>query len=176
MDTIATNELDHLLTAMIQSAEGISDLLFVAGKPPQVEVHGALESLAFEWPESVLTGERIESLAGAIINNNGKLLRDLSEHGSCDCSYALENLCRFRVNIYRQNGSCAMVLRRLPSEIPSLESLGLPPRVSRDRRGKDRPGVCDRRFGQRQNHHARGVAERNQPDEQGPCRFARGSH
>ncbi len=126
MNVITTNELDRLLTAMIQSAEGISDLLFVAGKPPQVEVHGALESLAFEWPESVLTGDRIESLAGAIINNNAKLLRDLAEHGSCDCSYALGNCCRFRVNIYRQNGSYAMVLRRLQSEIPSLESLQLP--------------------------------------------------
>ena len=126
MNAITTNELDRLLTAMIHSAEGISDLLFVAGKPPQVEVHGALESLAFEWPESVLTGERIESLAGAIINNNSKLLRDLAEHGSCDCSYALENLCRFRVNIYRQNGSYAMVLRRLQSEMPTLASLGLP--------------------------------------------------
>src|ERR1035437_98684 len=112
---------------MIQSAEGISDLLFVTGKPPQVEVHVALESFAFEWPESVLTGERIESLARAIINNNSKLMRDLTEHGSCDCSYALENLCRFRVNIYRQNGNFAMVLRRLQSEIPSLDSLGLPP-------------------------------------------------
>jgi twitching motility protein PilT len=111
---------------MIQSAEGISDLLFVAGKPPQVEVHGALESLAFEWPESVLTGERIESLASAIINNNAKLMRDLAERGSCDCSYALENFCRFRVNIYRQNGSHAMVLRRLQAEIPSLASLHLP--------------------------------------------------
>jgi twitching motility protein PilT len=123
---ITTNELDRLLTAMIQSAEGISDLLFVAGKPPQVEVHGSLESLAFEWPESVLTGERIESLARAIIGNNSKLLRDLAEHGSCDCSYSLENFCRFRVNIYRQNGGFAMVLRRLQSEIPTLESLGLP--------------------------------------------------
>ena len=126
MNVITTNELDRLLTAMIQSAEGISDLLFVAGKPPQVEVHGALESLAFEWPEPVLTGDRIESLAGAIINNNVKLLRDLAEQGSCDCSYALENFCRFRVNIYKQNGSYAMVLRRLQSEIPSLESLQLP--------------------------------------------------
>jgi len=124
---ITTNELDRLLTAMIQSAEGISDLLFVAGKPPQVEVHGALESLAFEWPESVLSGERIESLAGAIINKNAKLIRDLAERGSCDCSYALGNMCRFRVNIYRQNGTCAMVLRRLQSEIPSLDSLQLPP-------------------------------------------------
>ena len=127
MNTITTNELDRLLTSMIQSSEGISDLLFVAGKPPQVEVHGALESPAFEWPESVLTGERVESLARAIINNNVKLLRNLAEHGSCDCSYGLENLCRFRVNIYRQNGSYAMVLRRLQPEIPSLESLGLAP-------------------------------------------------
>ncbi len=124
---LTRNELDQLLKAMVQSAGGISDLLFVAGKPPQVEVHGALESPAFEWPEAVLTGERIESLARAILNNNSKLLRDLAEHGSCDCSYALENLCRFRVNIYRQNGSLAMVLRRLQSEIPSLDSLGLPP-------------------------------------------------
>jgi twitching motility protein PilT len=125
-DLITRTELDQLLLAMIKSAEGISDLLFVAGKPPQVEVHGSLESPAYEWPESVLTGERIESLARAIINNNSKLLRDLAEHGSCDCSYALEDLCRFRVNIYRQNGNYAMVLRRLQSKIPSLDTLGLP--------------------------------------------------
>ena len=127
MNMMATNELNRLLTAMIQSAGGISDLLFVAGKPPQVEVHGTLESPAFERPESVLTSERIEGLAHAIINHNSKLLRDLAERGSCDCSYALENSCRFRVNIYRQNGSFAMVLRRLQSEIPTLEALGLPP-------------------------------------------------
>jgi twitching motility protein PilT len=126
MNTTTNNELDRLLTAMIQSAEGISDLLFVAGKPPQVEAYGALEPHTFESHEPALTGERIESLARTIINNNGKLLRDLAETGSCDCSYALENLCRFRINIYRQNGGFAMVLRRLPSEIPSLESLGLP--------------------------------------------------
>ena len=122
MNQTTTTELDALLTDMIRSAEGISDLLFVAGKPPQVEAHGALEA----WSEPALTGERIERLAHAIINNNSKLLRDLAEHGSCDCSYALENLCRFRVNIYRQNGGLAMVLRRLQSEIPTLESLGLP--------------------------------------------------
>jgi len=127
MSMMITDELDRLLTAMIQSAKGVSDLLFVAGKPPQVEVDGTLESLAFEWPEPVLTGERIQCLADAIINRNAKLLRDLAESGSCDCSYALENLCRFRVNIYRQNGNCAMVLRRLQAEVPSLDSLGLGP-------------------------------------------------
>ena len=124
MNTVATNELDGLLEAMIQSVGDVSDLLFVAGRPPQVEVHGALEP--FAGSEPVLTGERIEGLARAILNNNSRLLRDLAERGSCDCSYALQKLCRFRVNIYRQNGSYAMVLRKLQSEIPSLESLGLP--------------------------------------------------
>jgi twitching motility protein PilT len=126
MNMITTEELDRLLTAMVRGADGISDLLFVAGKPPQMEVHGALEPMAGDSPEP-LTAKRIEELAGAIINNNGKLLRDLAEHGSCDCSYALANACRFRVNIYRQNGGFAMVLRRLEPEVPSLQSLGLPP-------------------------------------------------
>ena len=123
---ITRAELDQLLTAMIKSADGISDLLFVVGKPPQVEVHGALEPFSVAGGEPLLTGERIEGLARAIIDNNPKLLRDLTEHGSCDCSHGVGELGRFRVNIYRQNGSHAMVLRRLQSEIPTLESLGLP--------------------------------------------------
>ncbi len=119
-----TGELDGLLAAMIQSAEGISDLLFVAGKSPQVEVHGKLKSFD---PEPVLSSERVESLARAIINGNPRLLQDMADQGSCDCSYSLPGLCRFRVNIYRQNGNYAMVLRRLQSQIPSMDSLGLAP-------------------------------------------------
>ena len=126
MNSVTSEELDRLLTAMIQSAEGISDLLFVVGKPPQVEVHGSLESMGHESPGTALTSDRIEGLARAIIRNNSKLLKDLADHGSCDCSYAVENLCRFRVNIYRQNGNFAMVLRRLQSEIPTVSALGLP--------------------------------------------------
>ena len=126
MNTGSTSELNGLLKAMIDSGGDISDLLFVAGKPPQVEVDGSLEIPRLGWSEPALTSDRIESLAGAIVANNGKLLRDLAEHGSCDCSYALEDSCRFRVNIYRQNGSYAMVLRRLPVEIPTMDLLGLP--------------------------------------------------
>jgi hypothetical protein len=55
VNAITTHELDRLLASMIQTAEGISDLLFVAGKRPQVEVHGALESPEFEPAEPVLT-------------------------------------------------------------------------------------------------------------------------
>jgi twitching motility protein PilT len=127
MEKISTEELDRLLLAMVQSAEGISDLLFVAGKPPQVEVHGMLELPAFEPPEPVLTADRIESFARTIINDNPKLRRDLEEHGSCDCSYELKNFCRFRANIYRQNGSFAMVLRRLQPLVPTMDALGLAP-------------------------------------------------
>ena len=127
MLAISIEELDQLLAAMIQSAEGISDLLFVVGKPPQMEVHGRLKPFAFDPPETMLTGPRIEGLAGAIINNNPRLLQDLTEHGSCDCSYNLKNFCRFRVNIYRQNGHYAMVLRQLQSRIPSMETLRLAP-------------------------------------------------
>ncbi|MGA2279323.1 MAG: PilT/PilU family type 4a pilus ATPase [Verrucomicrobiota bacterium] len=127
MKTIPTEELDRLLAAMIQSADGISDLLFVAGKPPQAEVHGRLRPFALEPPETVLTSDHIEGVAGAVINKNARLIQDLANHGSCDCSYALKNFCRFRVNIFRQNGNYAMVMRRLQAQIPTLESLRLPP-------------------------------------------------
>ncbi|HTL74664.1 MAG TPA: PilT/PilU family type 4a pilus ATPase, partial [bacterium] len=124
METISIEQLDQLLTKMIQSAEGISDLLFVAGKPPQVEVHGRLTGVE---GESVLISDRIEGLANAIIRGNERLIKDLANTGSCDCSYALGELSRFRVNIYRQNGNYAMVLRRLQSRIPTMDALGLPP-------------------------------------------------
>jgi len=127
MEIIPTHELDALLSAMIGSAEGISDLLFVANRMPQVEVHGRLKPFAPEAPGAELTSARIEGLARAIINNNPRLLEDLAGHGSCDCSYSLQDNCRFRVNIYRQNGNYAMVLRRLQSKIPSLDGLHLPP-------------------------------------------------
>jgi len=127
METNFVKKIDILLASMIESAEGISDLLFVANRMPQVEVHGRLRPFAPESPDAVLTSARIEGLAKVIINKNPRLLEDLANHGSCDCSYSLEDNCRFRVNIYRQNGNYAMVLRRLQSQIPSMDKLQLPP-------------------------------------------------
>jgi twitching motility protein PilT len=127
VEPLSREELDRLLAAMIQSSEGSSDLLFVAGKPPQVEVYGKLQAFALEPPESILTSARIESLASTIINRNERLLQDLKERGSCDCSYSVPNFCRFRVNIYEQNGNFAMVLRKLQSQVPNMEKLNLAP-------------------------------------------------
>ena len=131
METISNKELDELLTAMIHSAEGISDLLFVAARPPQLEIHGKVKPFSPDAPEAALTSARIEGLAKVIMIGTPRLLDDLAKSGSCDCSYSLTDLCRFRVNIYKQNGNFAMVLRRLQSKIPSLEALQLPP-VFRD--------------------------------------------
>jgi len=120
-------ELDRLLEAMVQFAEGISDLLFVAGRPMQIETQGQLKPYVYEQSEPILTSERIENLANVIISNNPRLLQDLKEHGSCDCGYTLKSACRFRVNIYIQNGNYAMVLRHLKPLIPTFDALNLGP-------------------------------------------------
>ena len=120
-------ELDKLLEAMIQFADGISDLLFVTGRPMQVETQGELRPFVHELSVSELTSERIERMAGVIIDNNSRLLQDLKEHGSCDCGYTLKNSCRFRVNVYFQNGNYAMVMRHLKPLIPTFDTLNLGP-------------------------------------------------
>jgi twitching motility protein PilT len=121
-------ELDRLLDAMVQYAEGISDLFFIPGRPMQVEVQGELQPFVHELSDPKLTSERIESLASVIINNNPRLLADLKEHGSCDCGYTLKNSCRFRVNIYYQNGgNYTMVMRHLKPLIPTFDALNLGP-------------------------------------------------
>ncbi len=121
------DEFDQLLKSMIESAEGVSDLLFVVDRPPQVENHGKLKPVAVNTPDPVLTSPRIEAWARVIMNENPKLIQDLTKTGSCDCSYQLPGVCRFRVNIYRQNGNHAMVLRKLNTQIPSFDKLKLPP-------------------------------------------------
>jgi twitching motility protein PilT len=119
--------VDALLTGMLESADGVSDLLFIAGKPPLVEVHGRLNDFPIETPETVLTPLLIEQLAGQIMNGSERLRLEFSTSGSCDCSYAIDNLARFRVNIFKQNGKHAIVMRRLQSNVPTLDKLGLPP-------------------------------------------------
>src|SRR5256714_2368960 len=119
--------VDALLTGMLKSADGVSDLLFITGKPPLVEVHGRLNDFPIETPETVLTPVLIEQLAAQIMNGSERLRLEFSTTGSCDCSYAIDNLARFRVNIFKQNGRHAIVMRKLQSDVPTLATLGLPP-------------------------------------------------
>jgi twitching motility protein PilT len=118
---------DGLLTAMVQREEGVSDLLFMEGKPPLVDIHGRLHPFPIETPQSLTTPELIEELTNYIINGNERLLAMFEASGSCDCSYTVEDVARFRANIYKQNGRRAIVMRKFPSKVPTLEDLGLPP-------------------------------------------------
>ena len=119
--------VDSLLAGMLRTGEDISDLLFVSGKPPLVEIHGRLTGFSFDGPGSVLTPLFIEQLGEHIMNGSERLKMEFAASGSCDCSYAIENLARFRVNIFKQNGRHAIVMRKLEPEVPTLEQSGLPP-------------------------------------------------
>jgi twitching motility protein PilT len=125
MTVMNKEKLDGLLEAMIAYADEVSDLLFIAGRPMQVETDGELKPFVHELSDPELTSERIEGMANVIIGNNPRLLQDLKEHGSCDCGYTLKNACRFRVNVYFQNGNYAMVMRHLKPLIPTFDTLNL---------------------------------------------------
>src|SRR3954463_5359646 len=96
--------VDALLTGMLQSAEEVSDLLFLPGKPPLVEVHGRLHDFPIDTPDCVLNPTLIQEIAGHVMNGTERLHQEFAATGSCDCSYAIDNVARFRVNVYRQNG------------------------------------------------------------------------
>jgi twitching motility protein PilT len=112
---------------MISSSEGVSDLLFAVGKPPVVEEHGTLDEFPIDTPGGVLDTTQIEQIAEHVMEGDERLKADFATYGSCDCSYALGELARLRVNIFKQNGRTAIVMRKLQTEIPTLDALGLPP-------------------------------------------------
>jgi len=114
-----------LITAMLESSPGISDLIFSPARPPQVEKHGELT--AVDVPDvPMLRAEDTAQVARDLIGGNAHALRTLKEQGACDFSYSIPGRARFRVNVFRQRGSFAAVLRVIPSKIPSLAELNLP--------------------------------------------------
>lgn len=119
--------VDRLLQAMLARAEGVSDLLFVAGRPPLVESHGHLVEVPIDVPGGVLSGQMVDRIADVVMNGTERLMADLAEAGSCDCSYAVPEVARFRVNVFKQNGQRSIVMRKLATTVPQLDGLGLPP-------------------------------------------------
>ena len=114
-----------LLAAMLRAAEKISDLIFSPGRPPQVQVYGQLIPVQVPGLGN-LTADDTRRLAADLIGDNKQAIATLREHGSCDVSYGLAGVARFRVNIFIQRGSCAVVMRVISTLIPDLASLGLP--------------------------------------------------
>ncbi len=114
-----------LITAMLDYGKGISDLLFSPGRPPQVEQQGELTPVAIP-ALSVLRPEDTARVAGDLIAGNAQALAALKQQGSCDFSYSLPERSRFRVNVFRQRGTYAIVMRVIASKIPTLADLHLP--------------------------------------------------
>jgi twitching motility protein PilT len=118
-----------LLAAMLRAADKISDLIFSPGRPPQVQVYGRL--IPVQVPGmSVLTADNTRQIAADLIGDNKQAITTLREHGSCDISYGIAGLARFRANIFIQRGSCAVVLRAIPTAIPDFATLRLPEQLT----------------------------------------------
>ena len=114
-----------LIGMMLDSGKGISDLVFSPGRPPQVEKQGHLTAVAVpQLP--LLRPPDTARIAGDLIRGNETALRTLKEQGACDLSYSLPQRGRFRVNVFRQRGTFAIVMRVIAPKIPTLAELNLP--------------------------------------------------
>jgi twitching motility protein PilT len=119
----------QLIAAMLRTPGHVSDLIFSPGRPPQVESNGQLVGIPFKGLE-LLTPQHTSRIAQDLMARNDHSARKLEQEGSADLSYGLPGVARFRVNIFRQRGSCAIVMRVIPDSIPSFRDLGLPPQLA----------------------------------------------
>ena len=119
-------QIDHILSRMLDSHTDVSDLNLTPGKPLQVESSGQLVPVGIEPDYAVLTPFQTELFALNLMNNNRKLTETLIREGSCDFSYQLGTKARFRVNIFSRSGKYSIVLRKLETKIPTIEELNLP--------------------------------------------------
>ena len=118
-----------IIEQMLLVSNNVSDLNFSCGQKPQVEINGVL------YPASPiglgkLSAFQTEMIAMSLIRDNPDAALHLAKTQTADLSYALPGKCRFRVNIFQQRNSFSIVMRVIPHEIPSFESLRLPPQLA----------------------------------------------
>src|SRR5215467_2872051 len=114
-----------MILAMLDVGDGVSDLIFSPGRPPQVEKHGELTGVQIS-AIPMLKPEHTAQIARELIAGGEQALRALYEHGAADFSYSIPNCARFRVNAFRQRSTIAIVMRVIAQKIPTLDELQLP--------------------------------------------------
>jgi len=119
-------EIDHILTRMLDSHGNVSDLNLTVGKPLQVESAGELLAVEVNPAIKTLTPFQTEIFALNLIDGNRRLIETLLRTGSCDLSYSLPGKARFRVNVFSQSSHFSIVLRQLESKVPTIRDLKLP--------------------------------------------------
>jgi twitching motility protein PilT len=110
---------------MVKAHGHVSDLIFSPGRAPQIEVNGQLVELKYKGLECLSSQDTL-TIAHDIMGKNETPVRKLEQDGAADLSYGVPGVARFRVNIFRQRGSCAIVMRVIPDKIPGFSELNLP--------------------------------------------------
>ena len=118
-----------LIATMLRAAKNTSDLIFSPGRAPQVDAGGQLVQLKITGV-GILDSEDTARIAADLIGHNKHAVEKLKNEGSCDLSYSLPKISRFRVNIFTQRGSCAIVMRVIASSVPDFQTLNIPPQMA----------------------------------------------
>lgn len=121
-------DLPPVIERMLAVDDKISDLNFSVGRPPQVEINGKLTPVEIKGLRS-LTPYQTEIIAMSLMGGNQESAEKLVHTGSVDLSFSLPSRTRFRVNIFSQRGTLSIVMRVIPTDIPTIESLFLPPQL-----------------------------------------------
>ena len=122
-------DLPPVIERMLLVSDKISDLNFSVGQQPQVEINGKLTSVQPLGLQK-LSPYQTEIIAMSLMEGNPDAALRLAQTGSVDLSYSLPTKIRFRVNIFQQRSSYSIVMRVIPTEIPTLASLDLPAQLS----------------------------------------------
>ena len=116
-------ELDEILQEAVD--RHASDIHITAGRPVIFRIDGDLRPLDGEK----LSPEQIEELVVPLFADNDRLVETMEKTGEIDFAHSLYGRGRFRVNVFKQRGTLAMVMRLLPFKIPAPRELGLPASV-----------------------------------------------
>ena len=120
--------LATVLQRMLAVSDKVSDLIFSPGRPPQIELVGKLQPVEIPGVEK-LSPAQTSGIAKLIIGNHEGAGESLEKFGSADLSFSVPSLCRFRVNIFKQRGTYAIVMRVIPARPPRFEDFDLPPQL-----------------------------------------------
>ncbi|MBI4458558.1 MAG: PilT/PilU family type 4a pilus ATPase [Acidobacteria bacterium] len=115
---------------MLKMSKQVSDLIFSPGRPPQVELSGQLVPVKIEGLP-LLTPDHTSHIAADLIGKNKIAVEKLKQEGSCDISYSLRGMSRFRVNIFQQRSTYAIVMRVIPTDIPDFDTYNLPKQLAK---------------------------------------------
>ena len=119
-------EIDYILTTMLEAHPNISDLNLTVDKPLQVETDGQLIEVPIHPLLKKLTPFQTEIFALNLINSDRRLSELLIYEGSCDLSYHIMGKARFRVNVFSQRGYYSIIMRKLETHMPTINDMGFP--------------------------------------------------